>query len=160
MNKLVTSGYIAKLFKQADKNTIIRRPNLRRFAEQNDVEYYVHDTAWLINFDDFMSKINPQGKQVKCEMPLLRNKHDSLIRFNRSHKYAVDKHTIDRCTASDNVSKFLHGRIWIILSQNVPIQTVSKYMGHSDSTVTLEVYSHFIPDTQEKAVFALNNLTK
>ena len=160
MNKLVTSGYIAKLFKQADKNTIIRRPNLRRFAEQNDVEYYVHDTAWLINFDDFMSKINPQGEQVKCEMPLLRNKHDSLIRFNRTHKYAVDKHTIDRCTASDNVSKFLHGRIWIILSQNVPIQTVSKYMGHSDSTVTLEVYSHFIPDTQEKAVFALNNLTK
>ena len=61
-----------------------------------------------------MSKINPQGKQVKCEMPLLRNKHDSLIRFNRTHKYAVDKHTIDRCTASDNVSKFLHGRIWII----------------------------------------------
>ena len=101
MNKLVTSGYIAKLFKQADKNTIIRRPNLRRFAEQNDVEYYVHDTAWLINFDDFMSKINPQGEQVKCEMPLLRNKHDSLIRFNRTHKYAVDKHTIDRCTASD-----------------------------------------------------------
>ena len=160
MNKLVTSGYIAKLFKQADKNTIIRRPNLRRFAEQNNVEYYVHDTAWLINFDDFMSKVNPQGEQVKCEMPLLRNKHDSLIRFNRTHKYAVDKHTIDRCTASDNVSKFLHGRIWIILSQNVPIQTVSKYMGHSDSTVTLEVYSHFIPDTQEKAVFALNNLTK
>ena len=48
----------------------------------------------------------------------------------------------------------------LLLSQNVPIQTVSKYMGHSDSTVTLEVYSHFIPDTQEKAVFALNNLTK
>ena len=51
-------------------------------------------------------------------------------------------------------------RYSILLSQNVPIQTVSKYMGHSDSTVTLEVYSHFIPDTQEKAVFALNNLTK
>ena len=48
----------------------------------------------------------------------------------------------------------------LLLSQNVPIQTVSKYMGHSDSTITLEVYSHFIPDTQEKAVFALNNLTK
>lgn len=48
----------------------------------------------------------------------------------------------------------------LLLSQNVPIQTVSKYMGHSDSTVTLKVYSHFIPDTQEKVVFALNNLTK
>lgn len=46
----------------------------------------------------------------------------------------------------------------LLLSQNVPIQTVCKYMGHSDSTVTLQVYSHFIPDTQAKALTALNNL--
>ena len=44
----------------------------------------------------------------------------------------------------------------ILLSQNVPIQTVSRYMGHSDSTVTLQVYAHFIPDTQEKVVNAIN----
>lgn len=48
----------------------------------------------------------------------------------------------------------------ILLSQNVPIQTVSKYMGHSDSTVTLKVYSHFIPDTQDKAIQALNAIIK
>lgn len=47
----------------------------------------------------------------------------------------------------------------ILLSQNVPIQTVSRYMGHSDSTVTLQVYSHFIPDTQEKALTALDKLS-
>jgi len=46
----------------------------------------------------------------------------------------------------------------VLLAQNVPIQTVSKYMGHADSTVTLEVYSHFIPDTQEKVISALSNL--
>ena len=46
----------------------------------------------------------------------------------------------------------------LLLAQNVPIQTVSKYMGHGDSTVTLKVYSHFIPDTQDKAINALNNL--
>ncbi|MDD4816184.1 MAG: site-specific integrase [Clostridia bacterium] len=46
----------------------------------------------------------------------------------------------------------------LLLSQNVPIQTVSKYMGHSDSTITLKIYSHFIPDTQEKVLNALNNL--
>lgn len=45
-----------------------------------------------------------------------------------------------------------------LLSQNVPIQTVSRYMGHSDSTVTLEVYAHFIPDTQEKVIDALDKL--
>ena len=48
----------------------------------------------------------------------------------------------------------------LLLSQNVPIQTVSKYMGHSDSTVTLKVYSHFIPDTQDTALNALNNIVK
>ena len=48
----------------------------------------------------------------------------------------------------------------LLLSQNVPIQTVSKYLGHSDSTVTLKVYSHFMPDTQEKVVNALNNITQ
>ena len=46
----------------------------------------------------------------------------------------------------------------LLLSQNIPIQTVSKYLGHSDSTITLKVYSHFIPDTQEKVINALNNL--
>lgn len=46
----------------------------------------------------------------------------------------------------------------ILLSQNVPIQTVSKYMGHSDSSVTLQVYSHFIPDTQEKVLNVLNSI--
>lgn len=46
----------------------------------------------------------------------------------------------------------------LLLSQNVPIQTVSKYMGHSDSTITLKVYSHFIPDTQDKVINALNNI--
>ena len=47
----------------------------------------------------------------------------------------------------------------LLLSQNVPLQTVSKYMGHSDSTITLQVYSHFIPDTQERALTALDKIT-
>lgn len=47
----------------------------------------------------------------------------------------------------------------LLLSQNVPIQTVSKYMGHSDSTITLKVYSHFVADTQDKVLNALNNIT-
>ncbi|MBR1925883.1 MAG: site-specific integrase [Clostridia bacterium] len=48
----------------------------------------------------------------------------------------------------------------MLLSQNVPIQTVSRYMGHSDSAVTLKVYSHFMPETQTQAVNALNNIIK
>ena len=43
-----------------------------------------------------------------------------------------------------------------LLSNNVPLQTVSRYMGHSDSSVTLKVYSHFIRETQNQALDALN----
>lgn len=48
----------------------------------------------------------------------------------------------------------------ILLAKNVPILTVSRYMGHSDSTVTLKVYGHFIPDTQDMAITALNEIVE
>ncbi len=42
------------------------------------------------------------------------------------------------------------------------IEELSRLMqlAYSDSTVTLKVYSHFIPDTQGIAVNALNRLTE
>ena len=46
----------------------------------------------------------------------------------------------------------------LLLLNNVPIQTVSRYMGHSDSTVTLKVYSHFIPESQDRVLYVLNNI--
>jgi len=47
----------------------------------------------------------------------------------------------------------------ILLSQGVPIQTVSKYMGHSDSSITLKVYSHFMPESQDMTMAVLNKFT-
>ena len=47
----------------------------------------------------------------------------------------------------------------ILLSQGVPIQTVSKYMGHSDSSITLKVYSHFMPESQDITFAVLNKFT-
>ena len=46
----------------------------------------------------------------------------------------------------------------LLLANNVPITTVSKYMGHSDTTIILKVYAHFIPDTQEKTINILKNI--
>ena len=46
----------------------------------------------------------------------------------------------------------------LLLSQNVPIQTVSKYMGHSDSTVTLEVYSTLSRTLRKKQCLPLITL--
>ena len=47
----------------------------------------------------------------------------------------------------------------IMLARNVPVNTVSKYMGHADPTITLKVYAHFIPDTVDTAMMILSELT-
>ncbi len=47
----------------------------------------------------------------------------------------------------------------IMLARNVPVNTVSKYMGHADPTITLKVYAHFIPDTVDTALLILSELT-
>ena len=46
-----------------------------------------------------------------------------------------------------------------MLAKNVPVNTVSKYMGHADPTITLKVYAHFIPDTLDTALMILSELT-
>ncbi len=40
--------------------------------------------------------------------------------------------------------KLRHGAASLMLGQNVPIPVVSRYLGHSDPSVTLRVYSHMI----------------
>ena len=114
MKKLVTSGEIQRLFATFDEGTIIRRPNLRRFARDNGVTLYMFETAWLIDFKEFMAAVTPKGELPKTEMPIIRCKHSALILFNETHEYAVDKHTIDRCTDSPNVSKYKYERKWFI----------------------------------------------
>ena len=47
----------------------------------------------------------------------------------------------------------------LLLARHVPVNTVSKYMGHSDPTISLRVYSHFIPDTVDSALDVLGTLT-
>lgn len=48
----------------------------------------------------------------------------------------------------------------VMLARNVPVNTVSKYMGHADPTITLKVYAHFIPDTVDTATQVLSELTR
>lgn len=99
--------------------------------------------------DDFEYKLNDYYLAVNMyREPLYNNTISSWLRsFEHIHNFKkVSCHGLRHTYCS------------LLLSQNVPIQTVSRYMGHSDSTITLKVYSHFIPDTQEKVVNALNNL--
>lgn len=114
--RMRTSGQIARLFYDADNNTIIRKPNLRRFARDSGVHFRIlHKGCWLIDIDEFLNAVNPNQTDLRETMPRLRNIATSVILFNETHpQYRIDKHTVEKCMQSNTVFKTKHGNRWII----------------------------------------------
>ena len=46
MRDLISSGDLMRLFLEGDPNTIIRRPNVRRFAQENGVRHIICNGKW------------------------------------------------------------------------------------------------------------------
>jgi len=51
-----------------------------------------------------------------------------------------------------------HTHVTLLLKQGVNIKVISERLGHSNITMTLDTYSHLMPDMQETAVKALEEL--
>jgi integrase len=53
-----------------------------------------------------------------------------------------------------------HSHATLLLSRGVPITVISKRLGHADITMTLNTYSHLIPEDEDKAINLINDLNK
>jgi integrase len=51
-----------------------------------------------------------------------------------------------------------HACATLLLSEGVPLKVVQEVLGHSSASVTMDVYSHVLPDMQEKAAAAMDEL--
>jgi integrase len=51
-----------------------------------------------------------------------------------------------------------HACATLLFSEGVPIKVVQEILGHSSVSVTMDVYSHVLPDMQEKAAAAMDDL--
>ena len=47
-----------------------------------------------------------------------------------------------------------------MLKADVPIKIVSERLGHASTTITMDIYSHVLPDMQEDAVERFANLVE
>lgn len=56
------------------------------------------------------------------------------------------------------IHDFRHSHASIMVSQGVPITALAKRLGHSDTNMTLNTYSHFIPTDEDKAINFLEKL--
>jgi integrase len=46
----------------------------------------------------------------------------------------------------------------LLLSKGVPVKVVQKILGHSSVSITMDVYSHVLPDMQEQAAAVMDGL--
>ena len=51
-----------------------------------------------------------------------------------------------------------HTAACLLLGEGVPIPVVSQLLGHADSSITLRVYAHMLPDHLGTAALAMNGL--
>ena len=101
--RFVTSGYLQRLFAEQDKETILRRPNIRRFVLQYNVPCEQHKKAWLIDFDAFMKAIAPKKFLVQEGIPKVRKIENALKEYNAAHKQKATMDDVRACLKSGNV---------------------------------------------------------
>lgn len=112
--KKFTSGEIYRTFLGSDKKTIIRRTNLRYFSRKHNVDHTVCQGLWLVDFDDFLEKVNPKNINKVESLPRLRTKISAQHEWNATHRTKIKHYIIDLACESGNVFVYKHGRKNII----------------------------------------------
>lgn len=58
------------------------------------------------------------------------------------------------------IHDFRHSHATLLLSRGVPITVISKRLGHTDISMTLNVYSHLVPEDEDKSIVLINKLNE
>lgn len=58
------------------------------------------------------------------------------------------------------IHDFRHSHASLLISKGVPLPVISKRLGHNKISTTLDIYSHMIPNDEEKAIEIINELNK
>lgn len=101
--RYVTSGYLHRLFVEKDEDTILRRPNIRRFALQYGVPCEQHEKAWLIDFDAFMKAIAPKEYLPQSGIVRIRSIDNALKEYNKKHKKQATIEDVEACIFNGKV---------------------------------------------------------
>ena len=112
------------------------RDHLARQLEEMERMSSLYQPGGLIFATEAGTIINPSNLRNRSFKPLLRRAGLRQIRF----------HDLRHTCAT------------LLLSKNINVKVVSEMLGHSSISVTLDIYSHLLPDMQEKAVKALEEM--
>ena len=114
------------------------RAHLTRQLEEMERMSSMYQPGGLIFATQAGTIINPSNLRNRSFKPLLRRAGLRQIRF----------HDLRHTCAT------------LLLSKNINVKVVSEMLGHSSISVTLDIYSHLLPDMQEKAVEAIEEMLR
>jgi integrase len=109
------------------------RVHLSRQQEEIERMGSLYQPGGLIFATEAGTIINPSNLRNRSLKPLLKRAGLRAIRF----------HDLRHTCAT------------LLLSKNINSKVVSEMLGHSSISITLDIYSHLLPDMQEKAAQAL-----
>ncbi|MGX7196766.1 tyrosine-type recombinase/integrase [Enterococcus olivae] len=83
-------------------------------------------------------------------------------RKNQLHKLAIPNQWLKSILTKYELPKitphhFRHTHASLLLQAGIPVKEVSERLGHKDITITLEIYSHVMPEEQEKTASKFAN---
>lgn len=84
---MLTSGEIYRAFLENDPQTIVRKPNLRRFVQQYGIHHFILNDKWIIDFPAFAAAVNPKAIKHHRSQPRLRAHDDAVFDFKRLHPH-------------------------------------------------------------------------
>ena len=111
-----TTGEIYRAFLAEDPNTIVRKPNMRRFVASNNIKYGINERGkWIINVHDFVKTVNPKNLSFHIEMPRIRWHDDTVRNFQkRNPNIRIPMREIEEILRTDQVFTALNGRRWYL----------------------------------------------
>lgn len=112
--KVITTGNLYKLFKENDKDTIIRQRNIRKLVTDNDFKFHKVGENYLIDYEDFMKKINPKNITKRFDIPKLRTIKSATREYNKTHKKQISYHVVEKCIANKEISFVKTIRVYLI----------------------------------------------
>ena len=112
--KKESTGKIYRYIKSVDKDTIIRKTNMRTFCQKENLDYTICQGKMLINKESFLKALNPKGLTKSKPFPRLRTKFSAQKEWNAHHRKKIKHYIIDCICDSGKVFVYKHGNRNII----------------------------------------------
>lgn len=107
--KKVSTGTIYRLFKEQDKDTVIKKTNMKTYCVKDNIDFNVCQGKWLIDLNKFYKAVTNNKISSNVSMPRLRTKASALREWNSKHRKKIKKHIINVICDSGKIFTYQHG---------------------------------------------------